>query len=268
VSRSRQLFIPLTLFASIAAAPASAVEFETHRVQGLLNLDLSYGATYRLDDADERLIAFANGGDGPNVNGDDGELNYNAGLVSNMVRGTAELIVAFENVGLYVRGAAFHDWVQRFFRGERLFDLDDLPGAVDGAVGRAGADGLAELQAAFVVSPWATRTPIGVEVPFDMVIGGASNTIVRGRIDAVFADADGGATVVDWKTGEPPDTPHARQQVAVQLAVYRLAWAALRGCPPSSVRAVFHYVRSGQTVRPDRLPDVEELAALLPAPAA
>ncbi len=112
MSRSRQLFIPLTLFASIAAAPASAIEFETHRVQGLLNLDLSYGATYRLDDADERLIAFANGGDGPNVNGDDGELNYNAGLVSNMVRGTAELIVAFENVGLYVRGAAFHDWVQ------------------------------------------------------------------------------------------------------------------------------------------------------------
>ncbi len=29
-----------------------------------------------------------------------------------MVRGTAELIVAFENVGLYVRGAAFQDWVQ------------------------------------------------------------------------------------------------------------------------------------------------------------
>ena len=29
----------------------------------------------------------------------------------------------------------------------------------------------------------------------------SASTIVRGRIDAVFADADGGVTVVDWKTG-------------------------------------------------------------------
>ena len=98
-------------------------------------------------------------------------------------------------------GTAFHDWVQRFYGAERLFDLDDLPGAVDSDAARADADGLAELQAAFAVSPWAARTPIDVEVPFDMVIGG---TVVRGRIDAVFADDDGGATVVDWKTGEPP----------------------------------------------------------------
>ena len=110
--RNRQFIIPLTLATSITAAPVAAIEFETHRIQGLLNLDLSYGVTYRLDDPDERLIAFANGGDGPNVNGDDGELNYNTGLVSNMVRGTAELIVAFENVGLYARGAAYQDWVQ------------------------------------------------------------------------------------------------------------------------------------------------------------
>ncbi|MGV0803904.1 PD-(D/E)XK nuclease family protein, partial [Mycolicibacterium elephantis] len=62
-------------------------------------------------------------------------------------------------------------------------------------------DELAELQATFAVSPWAARTPLDVEVPFDMVIGGR---VVRGRIDAVFAEPDGGATVVDWKTGDPP----------------------------------------------------------------
>ncbi len=38
---------------------------------------------------------------------------------------------------------------------------------------RRGREELAELQAAFAVSPWAARTPIDVEVPFDMVIGGA-----------------------------------------------------------------------------------------------
>ena len=57
--------------------------------------------------------------------------------------------------------------------------------------------------------------------------------IVRGRIDAVFADADGGVTVVDWKTGAAPSGADARRHAAVQLGVYRLAWAALHGCPES-----------------------------------
>jgi DNA helicase-2/ATP-dependent DNA helicase PcrA len=157
-------------------------------------------------------------------------------------------------------GTAFHEWVQRFYHADRLFDLDDLPGAVDHDA--VTGEELAELQAAFAVSPWAARTPIEVEVPFDMVIGGR---VVRGRIDAVFADDDGGATVVDWKTGDPPGTPEAERHAAVQLAVYRLAWAALQDCPVASVRAAFHYVRTGQTVSPGALPDADDLAALLEA---
>ena len=157
-------------------------------------------------------------------------------------------------------GNAFHDWVQRFFHAERLFDLDDLPGAVDRDAGEE--EELAELQAAFAVSPWAARTPIDVEVPFDMVIGGR---VVRGRIDAIFADDDGGATVVDWKTGAPPDSPEAKQHAAIQLAVYRLAWAQLHDCPVEKVRAAFHYVRSGRTVSPDTLPGADDLVALLDA---
>ncbi len=155
-------------------------------------------------------------------------------------------------------GTAFHEWVQRFYGAERLFDLDDLPGAMDGD--QADTEELAALQAAFSASAWAARTPVDVEVPFEMAIDG---TVVRGRIDAVFADPDGGVTVVDWKTGEPPADDDARRHAAVQLAVYRLAWAALQGCPESSVRAAFHYVRSGRTVRPENLPGAQELAALL-----
>jgi DNA helicase-2/ATP-dependent DNA helicase PcrA len=157
-------------------------------------------------------------------------------------------------------GTAFHDWVQRFYHAERLFDIDDLPGAVDRD--ESTADELAELQAAFTLSPWAARTPIDVEVPFDMVLGGR---VVRGRIDAVFADDDGGATVVDWKTGEPPQTADAKRHAAIQLAVYRLAWAALHGCPVEKVRAAFHYVRTGDTVAPESLPGADELAGLLDA---
>ncbi|WP_239988054.1 ATP-dependent helicase [Mycobacterium kansasii] len=155
-------------------------------------------------------------------------------------------------------GNAFHSWVQRFYGAELLFDLGDLPGAADPEV--SNAEELAKLRAAFTASPWAARTPIAVEVPFEMPVG---DTVVRGRIDAVFADPDGGVTVVDWKTGEPPRGPEGRRQAAVQLAVYRLAWAALLGCSESSVRTAFYYVRSGITVVPDELPDGAALAALL-----
>jgi DNA helicase II / ATP-dependent DNA helicase PcrA len=157
-------------------------------------------------------------------------------------------------------GSAFHEWVQRFYGAERLFDLGDLPGAADTDTAQHDADELATLQTAFLASPWAARTPVDVEVPFEMAIDG---TVVRGRIDAVFADPDGGATVVDWKTGEPPHGPEAIRQAAIQLGVYRLAWAALHGCPESLVRTAFHYVRTGVTVVPDVLPEPDELAALL-----
>ncbi|MGH3636775.1 MAG: 3'-5' exonuclease, partial [Mycobacterium sp.] len=157
-------------------------------------------------------------------------------------------------------GNAFHDWVQRFYGAERLFDLADLPGAADADAVQVDAEQLAALQAAFLASPWATRAPVAVEVPFEMVIG---DTVLRGRIDAIFAEPDGGATVVDWKTGEPPHGPEAARQAAIQLGVYRLAWAALSGCPESLVRTAFHYVCSGVTVVPDVLPEPDDLAALL-----
>jgi DNA helicase-2/ATP-dependent DNA helicase PcrA len=155
-------------------------------------------------------------------------------------------------------GNAFHSWVQKFYGAEWLFDLGDLPGAADSDVGD-----IASWPRCRRRSPdrrWAARTPVAVEVPFEMPIG---DTVVRGRIDAVFADPDGGVTIVDWKTGQPPHGPEAMRQAAVQLAVYRLAWAALSGCPESSVRTAFHYVRTGATVAPDELPDSTELAGLL-----
>jgi ATP-dependent DNA helicase UvrD/PcrA len=87
-------------------------------------------------------------------------------------------------------------------------------------------------------------------------------------MDAVFADPDGGWTVVDWKTGRVPDAEHL-PALTVQLAAYRLAWASLSGAPLERVRAAFHYVRQDRTVRPADLHDADGLRALLrsiPAP--
>jgi RecB family exonuclease len=79
-----------------------------------------------------------------------------------------------------------------------------------------------------------------------------------------FADApESGYDVVDWKTGRPPASDAERRAVSVQLAAYRLAWAALAGVPVAQVRAAFHYVAAEVTVRPADLLDEAGLTALI-----
>lgn len=155
------------------------------------------------------------------------------------------------------RGTAFHAWLEQRFGATRLFDLDELPGAADEDA--APDETLRELQERFLASEWADRVPIEVEVPFATVIAGV---VVRGRMDAVFADPDGSFDVIDWKTGRRPSGA-AAEAAAVQLAAYRLAWAELAGVPVERVRAGFHYVREGVTVRPVDLLDAEGLADLV-----
>lgn len=168
------------------------------------------------------------------------------------------------------RGTAFHGWLERRFTGDKLFEFDDLPGAADdtaddaaaqlGTDAESGEDAeLRTLQDAFERSEWAAHTPFEVEVPFSTDVDGVT---IRGRMDAVFADADGGWTVVDWKTGAVP--PDARvPALAVQLAAYRLAWSELRGVSLDRVRAAFVYVRHNYTLRPVDLLDAAGLRDLL-----
>jgi DNA helicase-2/ATP-dependent DNA helicase PcrA len=163
------------------------------------------------------------------------------------------------------RGTAFHQWLEQRYGQQRLIDDVDLfelgePGAGQSADGPSGED-LSQLRARFEHGEWADRWPQAVEVPFETLVG---DRLVRGRIDAVFADApQGGYDVVDWKTGRPPASDAERHAVSVQLAAYRLAWAALAGIPVTSVRAAFYYVADDVTVRPADLLDEAGLAALI-----
>ncbi|MEU7958679.1 ATP-dependent helicase [Micromonospora humida] len=155
------------------------------------------------------------------------------------------------------RGTAFHAWLESRFGIDRLLDVDELPGAADADAAPDGA--LAELQERFLASEWADRVPVEVEVPFATVLAGV---VVRGRMDAVFSRPGGRYDVVDWKTGRQPTGAEAGV-VAVQLAVYRLAWAELAGVPVDRVGAAFHYVREGVTVRPADLLDADGLTAII-----
>lgn len=137
------------------------------------------------------------------------------------------------------RGIEFHAWVEARYGQQSLLDPDDLPGAADESI--VSDDALALLKAAFESGPYAGRTPVAVEQPFAVVLGGR---VVNGRIDAVF-EADGRFEVVDWKTGTTGGID------AMQLAIYRLAWSQVRGVPLDAVDAAFAMIATGEVVRPD-----------------
>jgi DNA helicase-2/ATP-dependent DNA helicase PcrA len=149
------------------------------------------------------------------------------------------------------RGTAFHLWVEQHLRGNSIFDDEDFdllqPIEEDHT--------LEELKATWLASEWANRNAHKVEVPFETVIAG---TLVRGRIDAIYK-TEQGFEVVDWKTGSKV----LDEDSAIQLAIYRLAWANLAGIPVENVSAAFHYVPTGVTDRRTNLMNEAQLIALL-----
>ena len=154
------------------------------------------------------------------------------------------------------RGTRFHAWVEARFEELTLpmLEPEDLPGS---EAEIADERDLEALKDAFERTEYAHRTPYRVEAPFQLAIAGR---VVRGRIDAVYKDGDGAAAtyeIVDWKTNR------TRTADPLQLALYRLAWAEQQGVPLESVNAAFLYVRSGEVVRPDDLPDRAALERLL-----
>ncbi|NEE30337.1 ATP-dependent helicase, partial [Streptomyces sp. SID7982] len=153
------------------------------------------------------------------------------------------------------RGTRFHAWVESRYEELPLPMLgpDELPGGDESDAEIADERDLAELKEAFERTAYARRTPYRVETPFQITLAGR---VIRGRIDAVYRTGDT-YEIVDWKT-----TRH-RTADPLQLAVYRLAWAELHELPLDAVTATFLYVRTGETVHPQRLPGRAELERIL-----
>jgi DNA helicase-2/ATP-dependent DNA helicase PcrA len=149
------------------------------------------------------------------------------------------------------RGTEFHAWVEKQFSAMTLFDDSYMdyfdPIEEDGK--------LEDLKKAWLSSTYANRTPAAIEVPFESVVGGV---LIRGRIDAVYETADG-FEVVDWKTG----SKQLGESAAIQLAMYRLAWAKLKNIDVTKVSAAFHYVPTSVTDKRADLLDEGALVALI-----
>ena len=86
----------------LQALPAPAVEFGDGAFQGSLDTTISHGMTYRVTGRDSELAADANG--------NDGNLNYDRGIVSNASKFTTDLDIGNGDFGVFVRATGFIDF--------------------------------------------------------------------------------------------------------------------------------------------------------------
>jgi hypothetical protein len=96
--------------ALISPSPAFARPFEIGEVEGVANVELSYGLLTRVEDRESELVAIVNGGSAESANFDDGNLNYDEGVVSNMLQASGEVAARWRFLGVYVRGLAYYDF--------------------------------------------------------------------------------------------------------------------------------------------------------------
>ena len=82
--------------------PVQAIEFSDGDFQGSLDTTISHGLTFRVQTPDPELTA--------DINGNDGNLNYDRGVVSNTSKFTTDLDLGTDNFGVFVRAAGFIDF--------------------------------------------------------------------------------------------------------------------------------------------------------------
>lgn len=175
-------------------------------------------------------------------------------------------------------GTAFHAWVEQHFGQSALLDVEPDGAGIQADFALAAR--VDELRRTFLDSSYALRSPVAVELSFELVLEleparegggsapevasgarGAATVHVPGKIDAVFAQEDGSLLVVDWKTGRLPQDPERLEAMAVQLALYRLAVGKMSEFARAPrVDAEFFFVGSNDTWRPAALPDEQQIA--------
>jgi hypothetical protein len=168
------------ILAMVFTAPAEGIDLSGKGSNFSLNLDitLSYGARYRMEDPDLAIIGTAAGGTAYSVNGDDGDQNFEKGtIVSNTPKATIDLSFSSNpnkahKFGFFVRGSAFYDYALMQDCCERTELTDE---ALDWAGNRA------ELLDAYA---W-WQFPIGEIRVGRQVLNWGESTFIQGGISVI-----------------------------------------------------------------------------------
>ena len=178
--RPRRAVAPIALAAGAAilvglleAAPARAVEFGNGGYRGSVDTTISQGMTFRVENRDRTLAG--------KTNSNDGNLNYDRGIVANTSKFTTDIDFRTDRFGAFVRTTGFIDHVNRDGKPERTELSDDARERVGSDIGVLDAyvtvpfevgDAAVDLRLGKHVLNWGESTfiPNGVNAinPFDV----------------------------------------------------------------------------------------------------
>ena len=158
----------LAMGALLPSRQADAVDLSSGDVEASLDTTLSYGVSVRVAKQDKALTS--------KINDNDGDLNYNRGIISNAVKFTSDFDVRYQNIGLFLRGTGFFD--QENENGER----DNTP-LTDAAKSLVGKD--LDLLDAYVTANL-DFDDVAVDVRFGKhVLNWGESTFIQNGINAV-----------------------------------------------------------------------------------
>jgi len=105
------------LSCSLLAAPVGAMQFELGEIEGQFDSAMALGVGVSTANPDKLQVAAPNG--------NDGRRNYRSGDVfSTVFKGTHDLELKHDNLGMFVRGTYWYDTAQRD-HSQRFKDIDD-----------------------------------------------------------------------------------------------------------------------------------------------
>lgn len=244
--------------AALAAAPAAAVEFETGGARLSLDTTLSHGLSYRVGDRDDKVIG---------VNSDDGDLNYDGGIISNTTRFIGELDVDLGAVGAFGRVQGFVDFVNLEGR-----DRTPLP---DEARDRVGDD-LEVLDLYVSAGGDLGEMPVDARVG-NMVLNWGESTFIQGGVNVISpfdvtrlrkpgAELREGLLPAPMASVSASPTP----ELSVE-GFYQLRWAETRIDPSGTYFSTNDYASPGGSIaylaNDDTGPLVSDLGGPNPATA-
>jgi len=114
--------LPAAITAALFAAPpvARAIEFSSGDIDGHFDTTVSFGVASRVQSRSDEHVGIRNGGTANSVNFDDGNLNYDTGIYSSLLKVIHDVDVNYKNTGAFVRVLYFYDFENKDGDRERL----------------------------------------------------------------------------------------------------------------------------------------------------
>lgn len=186
----------------VGASSAFGISFTFGEIEGNLDSTFSVGASFRVEDRDYNLIGKANqpefvntpyeytekdeayklkfgSGEVPDglwsMNGDDGDLNFDTGVISELVKVTTDLSLKYMDYGFFMRGMFFYDIYLMSESDDMRVDIMDNEDAKD-TIGR----GLDLLDAFFYYNTYIGDTPFSIRAGRQVINWGESSYIPHG----------------------------------------------------------------------------------------